>query len=108
MRKLSAALLIMFITSAAPAYCKKDSEKGEDKKHVLVDEIIEAVQTEDKLSEEETAALKAKQKERMDRLVDVIADKAKMSDEEKAKLKEKIAFKKEPTHAMHARAERKT
>ncbi len=103
MRKLSAALLVLFLVNPAPAFCKskdKDKEdKGADKKHALVDQIIEAVEAE-KPTEDERAALKKKADERVDKLIDVIADKSKMSDEGKAKLKAKIAEKKEKHHSL--------
>jgi hypothetical protein len=116
MRKLSAALLIVFLSSSAPVFSKSHSDKSadkknadkqstdkksEDKKHLLIDEIVEALKAESKLSDEELSELKKKQEERMDRIVDTIAEKAQLSNEEKAKLKEKIAErKKREKHPM--------
>ena len=100
MRKLSAALLIVFLSSSAPVLCKSSSNKQVDKKHSLVDQIIETVQEESKMSDDELAALKEKQKERMSRVVDAIADKEKLSDEDRARLKEKLAARKADQHKM--------
>ncbi|MBX9723725.1 MAG: DUF2059 domain-containing protein [Candidatus Obscuribacterales bacterium] len=98
MRKLSAALVIMFLANPAPAFCKhkeKDSSnKSEDKKHALVDQIIDAVQAE-KLTDDERAELEKKQDARVDKFVDAVADKMKMSDEEKTKIKARLNAKKD-------------
>jgi len=92
MRKLSAALSVFVLTTALTpsAFAKHDGGKDKDKTHQLVDQIIDAVQAEQKLSDDELAELKKKQQDRMNRIIDVISDKAQISDEEKAKLKEKI------------------
>jgi hypothetical protein len=105
MRKLSAALLIVFLTSSAPAFSTSDGNKSvnqkiKDRKHLLVDQIIDAVQADNNLSDDEIAKFEKKQQERVDRMIDVIADKAKMSAEEKAKLKEKIAETKEQHNSI--------
>ena len=89
--RLSYSLLLAACVFASPALAKGDqSKEPADKKHVLVDQIVEAVKAE-KLTGEEKLDLKKRSQERLDRFIDVIADKTKMSPEEKQKLKDKMS-----------------
>lgn len=83
-------LFLLSLIIANPALAKDEKSKGPtDKKHVLVDEIIDAVKAE-KPTDEEKDELKKKGQERMDRFVDVLAEKTNMSPEDKQKLKDRL------------------
>lgn len=99
MRILSSALLMTLLMSSLPALCKTESTTQEDKKHKLIDQIIDTVKKE-KPTEEERQEFKKKREARFDHFIDVMAEKTKMSDEEKAKLKERIAKRRESHKSM--------
>lgn len=83
--------LLAVCVFASPALAKNEqSKEPADKKHVLLDQIVEAVKAE-KLTEEEKADFKKRSQERLDRFIDVVADKTKMSPEDKQKLKDKLS-----------------
>lgn len=108
MRKLSAALLVVFLLNPTAAFCKSKSEgkQSSNKSQSTVDKIIEAVEAE-KLTDEEKKAQEKKRNERIDHVVDTIADKSNMPEEERAKLKAKIAESREKQSQMPAEVKEK-